>query len=46
MPDLIETIALCTIALCGVIALAGSAISRAIDRQTRELLRRDPAGRL
>ena len=39
MPTLVETIALCTIALCAVIALAGLAISRAIDRQTRELRR-------
>jgi hypothetical protein len=41
-PGLIETIILCAVALCAVIALAGLVISRAIDRQTREL-RRDPA---
>jgi hypothetical protein len=35
-----ETIIFCTIGLCAVIALAGLAISRAIDRQTRELAKR------
>jgi hypothetical protein len=38
----IAAFVLCTIALCAVIALAGLAISRAIDRQTRKLQRNPP----